>query len=154
MKRILLFWVLVVAVSTAVAQKGYNVNSLFDGRYRKSPNAVEVVVTGVEAAKIKLTKYRSLSVADDADAAKLIEELVVKDGVKAVDKEVEYRGGRLYYGFYTLTASSLKDKERALNRYLFYLNQNLNSKNPENKVIVIYMEGWAKADYIKSLIRN
>lgn len=154
MKRKFLITIMVLMVSlAAMAQSGLQINALFDGRFRKSPKAVEIVVTGKEANTIKLTTYRSLSLTDDNEAAVLMESLVVKDGVTAIDKEVEYRGGKLYYGFYTLTPIKVGKKSQ-LNRYIFYLNQNLHRNNPENKVTLIYMEGWASAEYIKGLIRK
>ena len=80
--------------------------------------------------------------------AEIIENLVVKDGAKAIDKEVEYRNGQLYYGFYTLP------KYKRSNRYIFFLNQNLARKSPKNVVTLIYMEGEASAERIKKLIRK
>lgn len=154
MKQRFFITIMVLMMSlSAMAQKGLQINSLFDGRYRKSPNAVEIVVTGKEANTIKLTTYRSLSLTDDADAVELMEKLVTEDGLTAVDKEVEYCGGKLYYGFYTLSPIKLGQNSK-LNRYIFYLNQNLSRNNPVNKVTLIYMDGWAKADYIKGLIRK
>ena len=154
MKRKFLITIMVLMVSlSAMAQNGLQINALFDGRFRKSPKAVEIVVTGKEANTIKLATYRSLSLTDDDEASALMESLVVKDGVTAMDKEVEYRGGKLYYGFYTFTPIK-EGKKSQLNRYVFYLNQNLHRNNPENKVTLIYMEGWASAEYIKGLIRK
>lgn len=136
----------------AVAQSGLHVNALFDGRYRKAQNAVEVLVKGKSASKIKLNVYRSLSLTVSESEVNEVERLVSKDGVTAVEKEEEYRNGKLYYGFYTLCVVNEKGKKQ--NRYLFYLNQNLANRNPVNKVTLIFMEGWASAEYIKNLIRK
>ena len=84
----------------------------------------------------------------DKTQAEIIESLVVKDGAQAIDKEVEYRNGQLYYGFYTMP------KSKRSNRYIFFLNQNLARKSPKNIVTLIYMEGGASADKIKKLIRK
>jgi hypothetical protein len=131
----------------AMAQNGLNINRLFDGRYKKAAGATEIIVTGVQAREIGLTVYHSISVTDKTQA-EIIENLVVKDGAQAVDKEVEYRSGQLYYGFYTMK------KSKRDNRYIFYLNQNLARKAPKNVVTLIYMEGSASADKIKKLIRK
>lgn len=131
----------------AMAQKGLNINRLFDGRYKKAPGATEIIVTGSQACEIGLDVYHSVSVTDKTQA-EIIENLVVKDGTKAMDKEVEYRNGQLYYGFYTMS------KQRSSNRYIFFLNQNLARKSPKNVVTLIYMEGRASADKIKKLIRK
>ncbi len=131
----------------AMAQNGLNINRLFDGRYKKAAGATEIIVTGVQAREIGLTVYHSISVTDKTQA-EIIENLVVKDGAQAVDKEVEYRSGQLYYGFYTMR------KSKRDNRYIFYLNQNLARKSPKNIVTLIYMEGLATPDEIKKLIRK
>ena len=88
-----------------------------------------------------------MSVTDKAQA-EIIEHLVVKDGSQAIDKEVEYRNGQLYYGFYTMQT------RKHNNRYIFFLNQNLARKSPKNVVTLIYMEGEASAEKIKKLIRK
>ena len=149
MKRISLIIISCVLVTLpALAQSGLHINSLFDGRFKKDPNATELIVTGAGAKDINLKVYHSLKVTQKTQQ-NLIESLVVKDGVKASDKEVEYRSGQLYYGFYTLPA--IKPSH---NRYIFYLNQNLAHNAPKNVVTLIYMEGKATPEQIKKLIRK
>ena len=148
MKRItIIILTCLLTTMAAMAQKGLNINRLFDGRYKKAPGATEIIVTGSQAHEIGLSVYHSVSVSDKTQA-EIIENLVVKDGVLAVDKEVEYRNGQLYYGFYTLP------KRRQHFRYIFFLNQNLARKSPKNVITLIYMEGIASADEIKKLIRK
>lgn len=152
MKRIFTIMLLCAMFSvSALAQSGLHVNKLFS-KYRKMPNAVEVYVTGQEAERLKLSLYRSLTLTSYVDGDLLLEPSVVKDGVSALDKEVEYRDGKLYYGFYTLPARKFGNE--TVNRYLFYLNQNLANKKSVNKITIIYLEGKADADFIKSLIRK
>lgn len=131
----------------AMAQEGLNIDRLFDGRFKKATGATEIIVTGQQARQIGLTVYHSLSVTDKGQA-ELVESMVVKDGAQAIDKEVEYRNGQLYYGFYTM-----KPVKRQ-NRYIFFLNQNLARKSPKNTVTLIYMEGSANSEQIKKLIRK
>ena len=136
-----------LATMTAMAQNGLNINRLFDGRFKKAAGATEIIVTGRQAHEIGLDVYHSLSVTDKGQA-EVIESLVVKDGAKAIDKEVEYRNGQLYYGFYTMK------KNKRDNHYIFFLNQNLARKSPKNVVTLIYMEGSANSEKIKKLIRK
>ena len=148
MKRItIIILTCLLTTMATMAQTGLNINRLFDGRYKKAAGATEIIVTGVQAREIGLTVYHSLSVTDK-NQAELVEGLVVKDGAHAVDKEVEYRNGQLYYGFYTMK------KGKRDNRYIFYLNQNLARKSPKNIVTLIYMEGFASQEEIKKLIRK
>ena len=148
MKRItIIIMTCLLTTMAAMAQTGLNINRLFDGRYKKAAGATEIIVTGVQAREIGLTIYHSLSVTDKSQA-ELVEGLVIKDGAQAIDKEVEYRNGQLYYGFYMMK------KSKHDNRYIFYLNQNLARKSPKNIVTLIYMEGLASQDEIKKLIRK
>jgi len=148
MKRIIIITLTCLLTTLAtVAQDGLNINRLFDGRYKKAAGATEIIVTGSQAREIGLTVYHSVSVTDKTQA-EIIENLVVKDGAQAVDKEAEYRNGQLYYGFYTM------QKHKRKNRYIFFLNQNLARKSPKNVVTLIYMEGEASAEKIKKLIRK
>lgn len=148
MKRItIIIMTCLLTTMAAMAQTGLNINRLFDGRYKKAAGAIEIIVTGVQAREIGLTIYHSLSVTDKSQA-ELVEGLVIKDGAQAIDKEVEYRNGQLYYGFYMMK------KSKRDNRYIFYLNQNLARKSPKNIVTLIYMEGLASQDEIKKLIRK
>ena len=148
MKRITIIILTCLLTSMAVmAQKGLNINRLFDGRFKNATGATEIIVTGYQAREIGLTIYHSLSVTDKGQA-ELVESLVVKDGSQAIDKEVEYRNGQLYYGFYKLK------KNKGENRYIFYLNQNLAHKSPKAVVTLIYMEGSASSEKIKRLIRK
>ena len=148
MKRItIIILTCLLTTMAAMAQKGMNINRLFDGRYKKAPGATEIIVTGSQAREIGLSIYHSVSVTDKTQA-EIIENLVVKDGVQAIDKEVEYRNGQLYYGFYTMS------KQKSSNRYIFFLNQNLARKSPKSIVTLIYMEGSASANKIKKLIRK
>ncbi len=148
MKRItIIIMTCLLTTMAAMAQTGLNINRLFDGRYKKAAGATEIIVTGVQAREIGLTIYHSLSVTDKSQA-ELVEGLVIKDGAQAIDKEVEYRNGQLYYGFYMMK------KSKRDNRYIFYLNQNLARKSPKNIVTLIYMEGLASQDEIKKLIRK
>jgi len=148
MKRItIIIMTCLLTTMAAMAQTGLNINRLFDGRYKKAAGATEIIVTGVQAREIGLTIYHSLSVTDKSQA-ELVEGLVIKDGAQAIDKEVEYRNGQLYYGFYMMK------KSKHDNRYIFYLNQNLARKSPKNIVTLIYMEGLASQEEIKKLIRK
>lgn len=149
MKRISLIIIIgIVATMPALAQSGLHINTLFDGRFKKDLHATELIVTGAGARDINLKVYHSLKVTEKSQQ-NLVESLVVKDGVKAVDKEVEYRNGQLYYGFYTLPATKSGD-----HRYIFFLNQNLAHNSPKNMVTLIYMEGKATPEQIKKLIRK
>ncbi|OKY86333.1 MAG: hypothetical protein BHV69_02640 [Bacteroidales bacterium 52_46] len=139
---LLMLWA--IGTSAALAQDRLNIGALFDGRYHDEPRASETQISGDKLERYALSLYRSLTLTDYPEAAADIEPLVTRDAAKAVDREVSYRDGGLYYGFYQLKPSGVKQ------RYLFYLNQN---RNGGNKIILIYLEGMASRDKIKEMLK-
>lgn len=145
MKRIitlLMLWA--IGASASLAQEQLNIAEIFDGRYHDEPRATETQISGDKLSPYSLTLYRSLTLTDMPEAADEIEPLVTRDGTKAIDREVAYRDGGLYYGFYQLQRRGTKQC------YLFYLNQN---RAKGNKIILIYLEGYASPDKIKSMLK-
>lgn len=145
MKRLItLVMLCALGVSVSLAQNRLNIGALFDGRYHDEPRASETQISGDKLSRYSLSLYRSLTLTDMPEAAEVIEPLVIKDGLHAQDREVSYRDGGLYYGFYQLTPRN------GTQRYLFYLNQN---RNKGNKIILIYLEGSASRDKIKQMLK-
>lgn len=139
---LLMLWV--IGISSVLAQDRLSIGKVFGGMYHDEPRASETQITGDMLAKYSLSLYRSLTLTDMPEAAEDIEPLVTRDATKAVDREVSYRDGGLYYGFYQLEPRGPK------RRYLFYLNQN---RNKGNKIILIYLEGTASRDKIKEMLK-
>lgn len=154
MKRTIIIIILTLGTLAMRAQSGLNVNALFDGQIKQSPSATEILVEGSKAKEIGLDLYRSLTVTDLAQA-RVIETAVIHDGAKAKSKEVEYRAGKLYYGFYELGVVNPQTAEKHAHfRYMFYLNRSLANQKPQNRVTIIYMESRHDAAYIKRLIKK
>lgn len=126
------------------AQKGMNSNRLFDGRFNDDIRVTETVIQGSRLEDYDLSVYHSLAATDAPDVADDILQCVNADAANAVEREVSYRGGKLYYGFYQLP------DWHGEHRYLFYLNRNLNGGN---KVIVIYLQGTASRKKIKEMLK-
>lgn len=122
------------------AQKGMNINEIFDGRYRDNDAAHEIYMSGGKLSSYGLDLYHSLTLTGMPDEASAIERLVMLDGRRAKDKEVIYRDGGLYYGFYVFDGS-----------YIFYLNQH---RQNGDKIIVIYLQGDATPERIKSMLKQ
>lgn len=157
MKRITtIMMICLLFASTAVAQAGLNINRLFNEQLKTESwvtqelnGRTEIIVTGKKAQEMGLSTYHSLSLSNASKSERdNIVNLLVKDAAQALDKDVEYRNGQLYYGFYTLKPNK-KNK-----RYIFYLNQNLARKSPQNVVTIIYMEGKKSPEEVKKLIRK
>lgn len=129
---------------SAKAQDGLHIASLFNGQYHDHKDATEVLMKGRKLAPYHLTLFRSLTLNTATARTLPIEKLVRADGANAVDKEVNLRGGHLYYGFY-----QLKPKGKT-HRYLFYRNNSLKPGTGHPLTLtLIYMEGTATIDELK-----
>lgn len=143
---ILLVIVAALTVPELKAQEGLSISRLFDGRYKKETNAVEVLVKGKKLEPYKLTLFRSLTVKDAPEEFEQIEKLVTADAQQALDKETGMIGGKLYYGFYHLPPKN--DQYR----YLFFRNSSLR-KVEANEVTVVYMEGHTTLEELKNMFK-
>ncbi len=74
-----------------------------------------------------------------------LERAVMADGSHAIRREVNYRDGHLYYGFYTLTQRNRN------NRYIFYINRCITGGD---QAILIYLEGKASPEQVKSMLKK
>ncbi len=143
----LIFTILAMVVALQSQASGPPAAMKFlNGYFDNDPDAALTVVMGKPLKEYNLDEYRGLTLKYSQEKASKIEEAVVKDSQEAVDKEMSYRGGKLYYAFLTLPAG-----RDAKNRYLFYLNQTLAKGD---KVILIYMCGKASAEKIRKLIKK
>lgn len=143
--RLIIICLTVASALCAAAQTGLNIEGAFQPRFRTLPGAVETVLTNDNKLRqLNLSLYHSLTVYGHADIAAEIERMVAKDGAKALEKEVRYDSGHLYYGFYSLP------RKGTMNRYLFYLNGHLKGAG---KIILVYLEGKATRDQVMKLLK-
>ncbi len=143
MRNILLFIALMVT-TIASAQTGLNINRVFSDSYRGMKGTSETVLNNANLNKVKIDLYHSISFTGHPELGPAVERLVAKDGSRAVSKEVRYKSGHIYYGFYRLSPLN------SLNRYILYLNGNLAG---DNKIILLYLEGKASESQIKKLLK-
>ncbi|MBQ8672927.1 MAG: hypothetical protein IJ511_02565 [Bacteroides sp.] len=136
------------AVLPLAAQKGHGSERLFDKRFTKHPQAVEVLIKGSELRPYNLTLFRSLTLSGDAEAIAELERIVMEERNEALDKEEGMLSGRLYYGFY---CQGRTGKEGF--RYLFYRNASLKKEHTRNEVTIVYMEGNATLEELKRMFQ-
>lgn len=147
MKRLILITITGLLLSaTLIAQESLHIGKLFDGRYTKQKNAIEVLVKGKKLKPYNLTLFRSLTIKGDSTERNHIEQLVIQDAVEAVDKETGKIGGHLYYGFYRFP------QKGEVFRYLFFKNNALRP-NGEPEVSLVYMEGYATLEELKQMFK-
>lgn len=141
--RLILIMISLVVSMGAAGQTGLNVAKLFDGRYRNNPNASETIMSGEPLKQYKFELFHSVELKNMPEEADTLEQLVMKDGASAINKEVKYVGGHLYAGFYQLPPV------KSMNRYLFYLNKNLIK---EHKILMIYIEARVEWSDVRQFI--
>lgn len=127
------------------AQTGLKVAPYFDGRYNKSRQVVTLLVKGKPLKSYNLTLYRSMTFDNGMSVLEDIEQAVLYDSHKAVDKETGYKNGKLLYGFYCFKSPA--GKKEPLLRYLFF-------RRNERNTFLIYMEGRASLEDLKSMFKN
>lgn len=144
MKRLyLIILLLATCMMSANAQSGLEINDLFDGEYSNDPRATEIEMSGGVLKDYSLTVYRSLTLVDAPEAARQIETLLREDGANALQREVTYRNGGIYYAFYQLP------KQNNIYRYIFYIDLN---KTGGNKIMLVYLAGKADSKQIKKML--
>ena len=125
MRRIVLCMVVGVAtVFAAMAQEGLNVAEFFSDAYTGNPKVTLVSMSYDKVEKNGMRKYRSISVES---------------------KEVSYREGQLYFGFYSMGG------KRSARRYLLYLNRRPKGKE---KTTLIFIEGNLSDAEVKRMINK
>lgn len=145
-RTVLVLWCMLVP-ALLFAQHGLEVGRVFDGRYQKNRNAVEVIVKGRKLKPYGLTVFRSLTLRNAPSDFNTISAWVETDGRKAVDKEVGLLHGRLYYGFYRF-----KQEGKEPYRYLFFRNTALRDRQRQ-EVTVVYMEGHVSIARLKQMFK-
>lgn len=140
MKKIILIMVIALVSSIGAEAKG-KVESLFKGDLKKKPDVSQIVVKGSQLREYDLDTFMSLTVTSPEDRA-TVAKAVEEDARTAKSKEVTYSGGKMAYGFLTLSESNVTG-----NVYVFYYSN-------DKKSVVMYMEGYATPDKIQKLIKK
>lgn len=145
MKRIMILAAMVIAFwSGCVAQDGLGIAPFFSQTYASNTDVTIVSLSGENAEKRGLTKYRSISVSRNDALADKIGKAVAKDGTRAVSKDVSFKNGRLYFGFYNL------GKANGDNRYILYLDRRAVGKD---KTTMIYIESRLDENSVRKMIK-
>lgn len=144
MKKLILIIIMLAFAKFVYAQQGLNVAPFFSGTYASNPDVTIVLLSGKKLEKKGLSKYSSVSVAGNSMISDKITAAVVKDGSRAVSKEVSYKGGKLYYGFYFMGG---RDEHR---KYLLFLDRRPDGKE---KTTLIFIEGDLDSKDVMKMIK-
>lgn len=128
------------------AQKGLEVNKLFEGHALDKARCVETYVQGRRLAEYQLSLFRSLRLTPTVAELSAIEDCIRKDAATAEEKETEMRNGRLIYALLRLPHTSPKR-----HRYVGFLKAGSQS---DASVTIVYMEGEADVNRLKQIFRK
>lgn len=133
------------ALMPAYAQKGLQIDSLFNGKLVNVSTMTESIVSGKKLNPYNLDYFRSVRfVADDGKIAK-VATLIRNDSMIAEEKDMESEGGRLVYAL--LKFPRKMDK----NRYVGYQVKRIGGSD---YVTVVYMEGAATVEDLKVIFKH
>ena len=149
-QRIFSLLLLFLLALTANAQSDLAIGRVLDGRYRKNPSTSDITIQGERVKDFGLVLYHSLTVTDDEALMDEFLTAFLADQGKVEAKDLSYVGEHLYYGFfqYKVTAKDL------YNRYSFIKDMRYAPQGREPKLILIYMEGPASLQTLKSKFGN
>lgn len=145
MKKILTIIMVTLATTLpAIAREKLNIDKFFTSRYASNPKVTVIDVSNSDPREA-ISVYRSISVTGDRELADKIAEAVAKDGSHAQSKEVSYKEGMLYYGFFSMKGILGEG------RYILYLNRRPTGKE---KTTLVYIEGDLNEAEVKKLINK
>lgn len=145
MKKILIILLTALAgILQSAAEEKLNIDQFFSGKYASNPKVTIIDVTNSNP-KDNIVAYRSISVTDDRELANKIAAAVAKDGSRAKSKEVSYKEGMLYYGFYSL-GGVMENR-----RYILYLNRRPTGKE---KTTLVFIKADMDETAVKKLINK
>lgn len=145
MRKILIILLTVVTgLLQSAAEEKLNIDQFFSTKYASNPKVTVIDVTNSNP-KDNIIAYRSISVTDDRELADKIAAAVAKDGSRAKSKEVSYKEGMLYYGFYSM-GGVMENR-----RYILYLNRRPAGKE---KTTLVFIKADMDELAVKKLINK
>lgn len=146
MRRITILIILVLSVLPKVlAQESLDISPFFSHDFFEKNGVTTLTVKGEKLKDTGISTYRSITVTGNDEGSDQLAQAVKHDGAKALTREVSYRDGKLYFGFYVLKPHA------SLNRYILYLDR---TEGEERKTTLIYLEGTADTQKIKKFLNK
>ena len=141
----ILIIILLSVLPKVLSQENLNIAPFFSSEFFEKNGVSTLTVTGDNLKNTGIATYRSLTVTGNDEGSDQLSQAVKHDGATAQTREVSYRDGKLYFGFYVLKPRA------ALNRYLLYLDRN---ESGERKTTLIYLEGKGDTNKIKKFLNK
>lgn len=145
MKKLIIITLLAVLTSVAgYARSKLNIDTFFDNETISQNGVTMISYHDWQISGHKLKEYKSVTISGNKTLADRLLAAVKKDGANAESKETSYKGGNLYFGFYSMGGTGNH------RRYLLYLNRR---PAGEEKSTLIYIEGDVDTGFIRNLLK-
>lgn len=145
MKRLISLLLTCMMYAAALsAQTGMAVAPLLSDKPSDNPAITKVILTGDDIGLPNVSVFKSLSVKGDSREGDNVKTAVARDAQKAVSKEVSYKKGAVYYGFYAMDPPNSKTR-----RYLLLLDNRLTGGDT---VTLIYIMGNLSERDVRKLL--
>ena len=131
--------------STARAQAGLQIDSLFSGALVPASKVTESMVSGKELKPYNLDYFRSVRFQATEEEIDRVIAWIESDALTAVDKEMDSEEGRLTYALLRFPA----DRDR--NRYVGY---QIKEAAGQAYVTVVYLTGKATAKDLRVIFKH
>lgn len=155
MKRMLLVAIGLFAALTVLAQSGFQVNPVFDGKLVPKSRIEETYIEGSQLSPYKLRVFRSVKFTVTESEFSEIQARLLEDARGAADRQTDYAGGKLCYAVLrfpvkvrsTRNDTSLVDGSK-------YLCLQAARKGDGYQVTLVYMSGDATLEDLKAIFAN
>jgi len=152
MKRILFILSMLIGISlSATAQRGLQINEVFEGKLIAKQNMQESLIKGDNLASYKLKLLHTAKfAANDAQRDK-VEALFNEDMKERLsdddsNMEMENRKGHIYYAIVQLS-----DKKDGTGRFICY---QCREKEKDYDITLVYMEGSASLSHLREKFKR
>lgn len=155
MKRMILIAIGLFATLTVLAQSGFQVNPVFDGKLVPKSRMEETFIEGSQLSPYKLRVFRSVKFTVTESEFSEIQTRLLEDARGAADRQTDYAGGKLCYAVLrfpvkvrsTRNDTSLVDGSK-------YLCLQAARKGDGYQVTLVYMSGDATLEDLKTIFAN
>lgn len=155
MKRMILIAIGLFATLTVLAQSGFQVNPVFNGKLVPKSRMEETFIEGSQLSPYKLRVFRSVKFTVTESEFSEIQTRLLEDARGAADRQTDYAGGKLCYAVLrfpvkvrsTRNDTSLVDGSK-------YLCLQAARKGDGYQVTLVYMSGDATLEDLKTIFAN
>lgn len=154
MKRMILVAIGLFATLTVLAQSGFQVNPVFDGKLVPKSRMEETFIEGSQLSPYKLRVFRSVKFTVTEPEFSEIQARLLEDARGAADRQTDYAGGKLCYAVLRFQAKVRSTRNDTWVDGSKYLCLQAAGKGDGYQVTLVYMSGDATLTDLKTIFAN